>query len=367
MNLDHAGGIPSLPEVAAALGAVPEANPSSFHAEGRAARTAVDRARDGAAAALGVTTRDIVFCSGGTEAVNLALLGAGRRLPRTARIVTWASEHQSVLGAVRQLELEGHPVAILPVDGEARATPDLVPPDAGLVSIGLANNELGTLQPVAEVVARSRTVGAIVHLDACQGPSWVAPPVHLADLASFSGHKIGAGRGGLLVARPEVPLTPLQFGGPQEWNRRAGREDVHAAVAVAAALAACASRRGAGAARARALAGPLQEAVLEAGGRLTGGGPRLPNLVSACFSSVRGEDLLVALDLAGVAASSGSPCASGSLDPSHVLLAAGFSMDEALGSLRLSTGYATTEDEVEAARDLIVTALTPLLRHASHA
>ncbi|MGH7903525.1 MAG: cysteine desulfurase family protein, partial [Candidatus Dormibacteraceae bacterium] len=330
------------------------------HAEGRAARAALDRARDRAAAATGADPGQVVFCSCGTEAINLALLGAGRRLGPGSRVVTWAAEHQAVLGAVRQLELEGHPVSILPVDGSACAIPDLIPDDARLISIGLANNEVGTLQPVAEVAARARQLGAAVHLDAAQGPRWCRPPVELVDLVSFSGHKLGAGRGGLLLAGRAVSMVPLQFGGPQEWNRRAGREDLHAATALAVALEVCAARREMESARAAPLAGRLAAAVAELGGRPTGAAARLPNLASACFPRVRGEDILLALDLAGVSVSSGSACASGSLDPSHVLIAAGLSLDQALGSLRLSTGYETTADEIDLALARLGTVLGPL-------
>ena len=339
-----------LEEVRAALARLPEANPQSPHAEGRAARAALDAARDQAAAALGASPGDLVWCSGGTEAVNLALLGAGRRLPPGRRVVTWAAEHQSVLGAVRELQAEGRPVLVLPVDGAARASAADIPEDAGLVSIGLANNEVGTLQPVAEIAARARRLGALVHLDACQGGSWVQPPVELADLVSFSGHKLGAGRGGLLLARRDTPLLPLLFGGPQEWGRRAGREDVAAAVAVATALAVCRDRRAGWSAAARPRAALLREALAGLGARITGGEPRLPNFATAAFARVKGEDLVLSLDLAGIAVSSGSACASGSLDPSHVLLAMGLSMPEALGSLRLTAGPATTEAEVELAR-----------------
>jgi cysteine desulfurase len=329
-----------------ARAAAPAGNPSSPHAEGRAARAALDAARDGAAAALGCEPRSVAFCSSGTEAVNLAVLGAGRRLPPGRSVVTWEAEHQAVLGAVRQLQLEGRTVHVLRVDGDGFADPAL-PPDAGLVSLGLANNEVGTLQPVAQVAAAAREMGALVHLDCCQGPRWVRPPVELADLASFSGQKLGAGPGGLLVARPELRLDPLMYGGPQEWGRRAGREDVGAAAAVAAALEVTAGERDRRAAAARPLAGRLRAALAEAGGRPTGGEPRLPNYATAAFGDARGEDLLLALDLAGVAASSGSACASGSLDPSHVLLAIGLSLEEALGSLRLTVGYDTTAKEIE--------------------
>jgi len=338
-----------LDEVRAALAVLPEGNAQSPHAEGRAARAALDAARDRAAAALRAAAGDLVFCSGGTEAVNLALLGAGRRLPARRRVVTWEAEHQAVLGAVRQLQAEGRPVAVLPVDGAARAGAADLPEDAGLVSIGLANNEVGTLQPAAEVAGRARELGALVHLDACQGPAWVRPPVELADLVSFSGHKLGAGRGGLLLARRDAPLQPLQFGGPQEWGRRAGREDVAAATAVAAALEACARQRAAWSAAARPRAARLRDALRALGGRQTGGEPRLPNFASAAFARIKGEDLVLSLDLAGVAASSGSACASGSLDPSHVLLAMGLSMPEALGSLRLTVGPETTDADIDRA------------------
>jgi cysteine desulfurase len=328
--------------------ATPPGNPASPHAEGRAARDALDAARDRAAAALGCEPREVVFCSSGTEAVNLAVLGAGRRLPPGRSVVTWEAEHQAVLGAVRQLQLEGRAVHVLPVGSGGFADPARpLPADAGLVSLGLANNEVGTLQPVAEVSAAARAIGALLHLDCCQGPRWVRPRLGLADLASFSGQKLGAGPGGLLVARPEVRLQPLTYGGPQEWGRRAGREDVGAAAAVAATLELCAAERDERSAVARPLAARLRRALAEAGGRLTGDEPRLPNYATAAFRGVRGEDLLLALDLAGVAASSGSACASGSLDPSHVLLAMGLSLEEALGSLRLTVGYHTTAEEIE--------------------
>jgi cysteine desulfurase len=326
--------------------AAPAGNPSSPHTEGRAARAALDTARDRAAAALGREAREVVFCASGTEAVNLALLGAGRRLPPGRSIVTWEAEHQAVLGAVRQLQLEGRSVHVLPVTGGGFAEPAL-PADAGLVSLGLANNEVGTLQPVAAVSAAARALGALVHVDCCQGTRWVAPPLHLADLASFSGQKLGAGPGGLLVAPPDLRLQPLAYGGPQEWGRRAGREDVGSAAALAAALQVSAAERDRRAAAARPLAERLRVALVEIGGRPTGDEPRLPNYATAAFPDVRGEDLLLALDLAGVAASSGSACASGSLDPSHVLLAMGLSLDEALGSVRLTVGYDTTSEEIE--------------------
>ena len=192
-------------------------------------------------------------------------------------------------------------------------------------------------------------MGATVHVDACQGPAWIDPGVYDADLMSFSGHKIGAGRGGLLCASRDTRLEPLTYGGPQERSRRAGREDVAAATAVAVALECCAARRGENATAQVPRRDRLQAALAAAGGEATGSPPRLPNFATAVFADRRGEDLLTGLDLAGVAASSGSACASGSLDPSHVLLAAGYSLEEALGSLRFTLSYESTADDVEQA------------------
>ncbi len=355
--LDDAGSAPVLSEVTAALREVPQANPSSLHSEGRAARSALDHARDTAARAIGAERSDITFTASGTEGVNLALFGAARHIGRGGVIVTWAAEHQSVLGAVRRLGTEGHAVEILAVDGDARADADSIPRGAALVSIGLANNEVGTIQPVAEVIARAHELGALVHVDACAGPRWIPVP-QAADLVSFSGHKLGADRGGMLFVRAGVRLEPLLYGGPQEWGRRAGREDVSAAVATATALAVCARNREARAKTAALHAAVLRDLLLELGARPTGAAMRLPNFATCAFAGRRGEDLLLALDLAGVAASSGSACASGSLDPSHVLLAMGLSLDEALGSLRLTTGYTTTDDEIARARSIISSVLT---------
>jgi cysteine desulfurase len=218
------------------------------------------------------------------------------------------------------------------------------------------------MQPVAEVIARAHEVGALVHVDACAGPRWIPVPAG-ADLVSFSGHKLGAGRGGILLVRDGVRIDPLLYGGPQEWGRRAGREDVGAATAIATALAVCAGERDARARAAGLQAARMRALMHELGGRLTGSAPQLPNFASCAFDNRRGEDILLALDLAGLAASSGSACASGSLDPSHVLLAMGLDLNEALGSLRLTTGYATTDDEITRAHVILNSILK---RSAAH-
>jgi cysteine desulfurase len=305
---------------------------------------------------LGAHRTEISFTGSGTEAVNLALFGVARKLSKGGTIVTWAAEHQSVLGAVRRLQSEGHAVELAEVDRAGRADPSDIPSSAVLVSIGLANNEVGTIQPVAAIIERAHEVGALVHVDACAGPRWIGV-TEGADLVSVSGHKVGAGRGGALFVRDGVRIDPLLYGGPQEWGRRAGREDVGAAIAVATALATCNRDRVARSGVAAPQASNLRALLVDLGGVLTGFEPRLPNFATCAFADRRGEDILLALDLAGVSASSGSACASGSLDPSHVLLAMGLSLDTALGSLRLTTGYSTTDEEVSRAEAIIRTAL----------
>jgi cysteine desulfurase len=344
--------------VADAVRSVPTGNASSPHTEGRAVLAALDRARDLAAAALGASRTEVTFVASGTEAVNLALFGT--RGP----LLTWAAEHQSVLGAARRIQTHGgRAVTIAHVDGDATADVEAIKPGFGVVSIGLANNEVGTVQPIAEVIARAHDAGALVHVDACCGPRWIDVPAG-ADVVSFSGHKLGAGRGGILYVRDGVRIEPMLFGGPQEWGRRAGFDDAAAATAVATALDVSVRDRDARAARARSQSAALREALADLGGAPTGAAARLPNSATCTFAGRKGEDLLLALDLAGVAASSGSACASGSLDPSHVLLAMGMTMDEALGSLRLTTGYTTTDAEIARAVDILRTVLARKRVHA---
>lgn len=295
--------------------------------------------------------------SSGTEAVNLALFGI------SGRLVTWAGEHQSVLAATRNMQALGRKAVIAPVDGAARVDRDAIRSGTGLVSVGLANNEVGTIQPVAEVIERAHEVGAIVHVDACAGPRWIPIPQG-ADMVSLSGHKLGAGRGGLLYVRDGLRIAPLLLGGPQEWGRRAGHEDVAAATAVATALACSVRERERRAATAERHSAALRATLGELGGMLTGADVRLPNFASAVFPGRKGEDMLMALDLEGVAASSGSACASGSLDPSHVLLAMGFGLAESLGSLRLTTGYDTTDEEITRAIEILHRLLARTPSHA---
>src|SRR5260370_21850750 len=216
IDLDDAGSAPVRAEGRAARQDLPDGNPSSPHSEGRAARAALDRARDTAGTALGARRTEVTFVSSGTEAVTLALFGIAGPL------LTWAAEHQSVLGAARRMQAMGRDVVIAPVDRHARVDIDAIKPGIGLVSVALANNEVGTIQPLAEVIERPHDSGALVHVDACAGPRWVPIPPG-ADLVSLSGHKLGAGPGGLLLVRGggRGPATP--FRGPQGWGQRARR------------------------------------------------------------------------------------------------------------------------------------------------
>jgi len=299
----------------------------------------------------------VTFVSSGTEATNLALFGT------KGKLVTWAAEHQSVLAAARRMQVLGREVVIAGVDRHATVDVAAITPGTAFVSVGLANNEVGTIQPVADVIERAHDAGALVHVDACAGTRWIDVPAG-ADLVSFSGHKLGAGRGGMLFVREGVRVDPLLYGGPQEWGRRAGFEDVTAATAVATAIAVCRRERSTRSIAAARQSRVLREALVQLGATLTGGEARLPSFASATFADRKGEDMLLALDLAGVAASSGSACASGSLDPSHVLLAMGLTMAQALGSLRLTTGYSTTDEQIPRAVEILRTALSRTRAHA---
>lgn len=274
-------------------------------------------------------------------------------------MVTWTAEHQSALGAARQLQLEGTQLDLLPVDKGCLPDPASIPDRAGLISIGLANNEVGAIQPVAAIAARARELGALLHVDCCQGPRWLEPPIAACDLASFSGHKLGAGAGGLLFVRDTVRIDPLLLGGPQEWQKRAGHLEVGQAAAMAIALDVTSRERERRSSTARHQSSLLRSALEAAGGRPVKVRPALPNFACATFPGRRGEDLLLALDLAGVAVSSGAACAAGSIDPSHVLLAMGYTLDEAASGLRISTGYDTLGEQV----DRVVRLIPNLIGH----
>ena len=361
--LDHAATTPLRPEALEAMlpylgGAF--GNPSSAHAFGRAARNALDEARERLAADLGGTAREVVLTSGGTEANNLAVKGAAwAGKARGNRLVVSAVEHHAVGHAAEHLSKWGFEVAWAPVDGAGRADPDaleaLLDERTVLVAVMLANNEVGTIQPIREIAARVRArKGIHLHVDAVQAAPYVDLDVAAlgADTVAISAHKFEGPKGaGALWVRRGTPLLAQVHGGSQERYRRAGTEDVAGAVGMATAYAlACRAKRETRA-RLLHLRHRLQAACLAVEDVELTGHPteRLPGLLSLLVRRADGVAASVALDLEGIACSTGSACATGSPEPSHVLLAMGIPDADAMGALRLSLGRATTAAEVEAA------------------
>jgi len=369
VHLDHNATTPLRPEARAELLEALDAlggNPSSVHTAGRAARALLDDARERVAGALGVLEDDVVFTGGGTEANSLALLGALRPAPG-AGLVTVSTEHASVLGPAAQLEGEGHQVRRIGVDAQGRVDVEALLEaacDARLVSVALANNEVGALGPV-EHVASALAEGpspTLLHTDAVQALGRV--PVDLAgwgvDLATLSAHKVGGPLGvGVLVRRTRAPLAPLAYGGGQEFELRPGTENVPAIVAAARAIELAVAEGPTFAARARGLLQVLWEGIHAAFPAAQVLGPavqdedRLPNTLNVSLPGVDGRVLVARLDLAGLEASAGSACASGSLEPSHVLLAMGCDEERARAGLRLSIGRTTDDEDLHAAVEIL--------------
>ncbi|HEX5465453.1 MAG TPA: cysteine desulfurase family protein [Candidatus Limnocylindrales bacterium] len=365
--LDHAATSPLRAEALAAMLPYlerPAGNPSSAHAEGRRARAALDEAHEVIAACLGAGAREIVMTSGATEAINLALKGAAwAAKARGNQLITTAVEHHAVLHALRHLEKFGFEVVELPVDRYGRLDPDQLGAAIGdrtvLVSLQLANNEVGTIQPIAEALERVRHhKGILVHLDAVAAAPFV--PIDLgvldADLLSVAAHKLeGPAGAGALFVRRGTTIMPQAHGGSQERYRRAGTEDVASAVGFAAAFRLAVEEREATRHRLRRLRERLSQAVTALPGVELSGHPRdrLPGLLSVVAQGIGGAEAVAALDLEGVAASTGSACTTGSPEPSHVLTAMGFPDDEARGALRFSLGRPTSEEELAVAIDTV--------------
>jgi cysteine desulfurase len=361
--LDHAATTPLDPQALDAM--LPYlreqyGNPSSIHRAGRAALDAVDSARETVAATIGATPKEIIFAGSGSEANNLAIKGvatARRRAGHGAHLITSAVEHHAVLHAIEALTAEGFTATILPVDSYGRVRPaDLqaaLRPDTALVSVMYANNEIGTLQPIAELGAICRARGVPLHTDAVQAVG--ALPIDVGalqvDLLTMTAHKFYGPKGvGALYVRRGVSLTSQIHGGGQERRRRAGTENVAGIVGMAAALRIANERRAADAAHAIALRDRLiQGAIERVPHAWLNGHPteRLPNNVNLGFAGIEGESVLLLLDQFGIAASSGSACSSGSLEASHVLLALGLPEERAIGSLRFSIGRATTAADID--------------------
>ncbi|MDQ6943403.1 MAG: cysteine desulfurase [Candidatus Eremiobacteraeota bacterium] len=375
--LDHAATTPARAEVVAAM--VPLLggyNPNSLHAEGRAARAAVDGARETVARVLGATPREIVFTGGGSESIVLAIVGAARAARGRGRhVVTVATEHHAVLHAVDVLEREGWRVTRLPVDSHGLVDPAAfaaaLTPETTVASVMLANNEIGVVQAVAELARVARERGVLLHTDAIQAPGWLPLDVDAlgVDLLSLSAHKFHGPKGvGALYVRRGTALEPQIVGGGQEHGLRAGTENVAGIAGFAVALALADAERPATSARVASLRDRLEAGIVAAVPDVVvnvAGAPRLANNLSVAFAGVLSDALLIRLDLEGIAASAGSACAAGSLQPSHVAAALALDGRHRRGVIRFSLGRDTTEsqvDDVVARLPAILTSMgTPLV------
>jgi len=333
-------------------------NPSSVHSFGRDARRALDHAREQVASALGAEPREIYFTGCGTESDNWAIRGgAYARKSKGKHLITSAIEHHAVLHSMMQLEAEGFEVTYLPVDEYGLVNPEdlekAMRPDTTLVSIMMANNEIGTIEPIEELAKIAKAHGALFHTDAVQAVGAMDIDVHAlsVDMLSLSGHKFHAPKGvGALYIKKGVRINTLMQGGAQERKQRPGTENIASIVGMGVAI-----ERAASTIKERnAYLIPLRDRLIEGilstipDTRLNGHPTkRLPNNVNVSVRYIEGEALLLSLDIAGIAASSGSACTSGSLDPSHVLLAIGLPHEIAHGSLRFSMSEETTAEEVE--------------------
>ena len=362
--VDHNATTRVRPEVAAEMAAClegPPGNPSSRHSFGQVARSLREQARDRVAAALGSDPDGVIFTSGGTEADNLALrsLLSGRR----RHLVTAATEHEAVLHTAHALEKEGVEVTVVPVDSSGRVDPDgvarAIRPDTGLVSVMAANNETGVLLDLVAVGSRCRDAGVPFHTDAVQ--SFGKVPWNLrelpVDLVSISSHKIGGPKGvGALATTPGIALSPLQTGGGQEHGFRPGTENLPGIVGFGKAAELAVKDLPALTERWSALRDSLERGLFDLFSRLVINGAsnaRLPNTSHVSFPGMSGESLLIALDLDGVAVSTGAACNAGASEPSHVLLAMGLGRHLANASVRFSFGWDSAESDVEMVLDVI--------------
>ncbi|SFJ09355.1 cysteine desulfurase [Paenibacillus sp. UNC496MF] len=378
---DHAASSPMHPDAAAAMMDVyagAGGNASSTHGFGREARAVLNRARDAISAGIGCAPTELVFTSGGTESDNLALIGAARAARKRGKshIITNAAEHHAVLHACEFLQREGFDLTVLPVDGQGlvaaadveRAMTD----DTALVSVMYVNNETGTIQPIEDIGAIVRSRGAVFHVDAVQALG--ALPIDLrelpVDLMSFSAHKINGPQGvGALYVRKGTQLEPLLHGGSQERKRRPGTENAAGIAGFAAAFERCVKS----AAERKPFLDKLRYTWLERMKTIAGeervvvnGHPGLhaPHIVNLSFLGIGSETMLMNLDLAGIAASSGSACTAGALEPSHVLQAMGISEERRDSAVRFSFGLGNTMEELELAAKKVETFMSRVRTNA---
>ncbi|MCL1848252.1 MAG: cysteine desulfurase NifS [Clostridiales bacterium] len=343
-------------------------NPSSLHSYGRDAAAALDASRDVIAAYLGCKPGEVYFTSGGTEADNWAVTNAARQGAKRGNkhLITTKFEHHALSHTMEELEKQGYEVTWLEVheDGLVRVEEleAAIRPDTALVSIMYANNEIGTIQPVAEIGKLCRERGVLFHTDAVQAAGHI--PIHVEeqciDMLSLSAHKFHGPKGvGILYCRRTVPLGNMIYGGGQERGKRPGTENPAAIVGMAAALKEACDGMEADMPKVAVLRDRLIDGLLRIPRSRLNGHPtkRLPGNVNFAFEGIEGESLLLSLDMKGVAASSGSACTSGSLDPSHVLLAIGLPHEVAHGSLRLSLSHYNTDEDV----DYILAELPPIV------
>ncbi len=369
--LDYAATTPVHPEVLKAM--LPYfgdvfGNPSAIYSCGQEVRSAVEEARANVAGLINARSEEIIFTSGGTEADNLALTGiAYANEAKGNHIITAVVEHHAILETCRFLEKRGFKVSYLPVDEQGLVSPDelkrAITPKTVLISVALANNEIGTIQPLAELAAIAREAGVYLHTDAVQAVGRI--PVDVSnlkvDLMSISAHKLYGPKGvGALYIRKGTKIAPIMHGGGQERGRRSGTENTTAIIGFGRAAEIAGRDMAAEARRLKQLRDRLIKGILEGidSSRLNGHPQkRLPNNVNISFDFVEGESIVLNLDLKGICASTGSACSSSSLEPSHVLLALGIPPQQAHGSLRLTLGRWTTDEEV----DCVLSVLPPII------
>ncbi|WP_330229230.1 cysteine desulfurase [Nocardia sp. NBC_00508] len=372
--LDHAATTPMLPAAIEAMTAAlrTTGNASSLHGSGRAARRVLEEARESIAADLGARPSEVIFTSGGTESDNLAIKGIfwARRAEesRRNRIIASAIEHHAVIDAVEWLQRhEGADVTWLPVDAEGVVTPGVLraalaanPDDVAMVTVMWANNEVGTIQPIAELAAVAQEFGVPMHSDAVQAAAQLPIDFGASGLsaASFAGHKVGGPHGvGVLLLGRQVPCVPLLHGGGHERDLRSGTSDTAAAVGLAAALRQMAIEFPTRTVELVALRDALIEGIRATSPDMVLNGPlgerRLPGNVHVTFPGCEGDSLLMLLDAAGIECSTGSACTAGVATPSHVLIAMGVEPWQARGSLRFSLGHTSTRADVDALLEVL--------------